>query len=69
MFLADRAGGSQGEQQLHKGNKEESGVLLSPCQRGSAEGAEGSDAKVIEGFVYARWRESVHGIVLLMVSL
>lgn len=30
-------------------------------QRGSAEGAQGSDVKVIGVFSYARWRESVRG--------
>lgn len=41
MFLADRAG-ERGQlnraEQLHKGNKKETSVLLSPCQGGSLGG-------------------------------
>lgn len=65
MFLADSAGASQGEQQLHKGNKEESSVLLSLRQRGSAEGAQGLAVKVDKVFLYARWRESNRGTCAL----
>lgn len=46
-----RAGG---EQQLHKGNKEERGVLLPPRHGGSAEGAQGSKVKVNEVFLHRR---------------